>query len=150
MIRFALRCGRDHAFDSWFKSSAEFEQLGERGLLACPVCGSAEVEKALMAPAVAARRGEAPAQPAQPGGQEVALVDPKQAKLREMLSELRAHMTASSEDVGDRFPEVARKMHFEEIEQKTVHGRATAEEAKALAEDGVPFQPLPGFPDDMN
>lgn len=163
MIRFSLRCGEGHGFDSWFRSSAEFDSLDGRGLLSCPACGSAAVTKALMAPAVSTRKASASAEaptpapapagaqePPQGGGGELALVDPRQEKLRGMLRELRAQMTANSEDVGDAFPEVARKMHFAEIEQKTVHGRATAEEAKALADEGVPVQPLPAFPDDMN
>lgn len=77
--------------------------------------------------------------------QELALVGDKEQKLRGMLREIRDHMTKNSEDVGDRFAEVARKMHSEEIEHRTVHGRATAEEARALAEEGVPVQPLPVF-----
>lgn len=151
MIRYGLRClSGGHDFDGWFRSSDDFDAQSERGLLACPVCGTKAVGKALMAPAVSTRRASAPAEPqAKPAGEAV-LADPREQKLREMIRELRREATRNSEDVGDRFPEVARKMHAEEIEPRTVHGRATPEEAKALAEEGVPLQALPVGPDEMN
>ena len=154
MIRYGLACAAGHGFDGWFRSSDDFDAQSARGLLSCPACGSTEVSKALMAPAVSTSRAAAPAgegapSPAGPP-QELALVGDKEQKLRGMLREIRDHMTKNSEDVGDRFAEVARKMHSEEIEHRTVHGRATAEEARALAEEGVPVQPLPVFPDEMN
>lgn len=150
MIRYDLRCGAGHGFDGWFRSSGDFDGQSASGLLACPVCGSAAVTKALMAPAVSKKRAKMAGGPATAPAQEVAFVDDKQRELRNMLRNLRSHMTQNSEDVGDRFPEIARKMHAEEIEQKTVHGRTTAEEAKALIDEGVPVQPLPTFPDEMN
>lgn len=154
MIRYDLRCDAGHGFDGWFRSSGDFDGQSAGGLLSCPVCGSAAVAKALMAPAVSTKRarmtGGPASDPATSPAQEVALVDDKQRELRKMLRDLRSHMTENSEDVGDRFPEIARKMHAEEIEQKTVHGRTTAEEAKALIDEGVPVQPLPTFPDEMN
>ncbi|MFC3695476.1 DUF1178 family protein [Chenggangzhangella methanolivorans] len=151
MIRYDLRCGAGHGFDGWFRSSDDFDAQGARGLLSCPACGSAEVEKALMAPAVrltSATPAEtpAPAEETRP----VALVDERETKLRSLLKELRAHVTANSEDVGDRFAEVARQMHAEEVEKRSVHGRASADDARALAEEGIEIHPLPGFPDDLN
>ena len=146
MIRYGLRCqSGGHDFDGWFRSSDDFDAQAGRGLLACPVCGKRSVEKALMAPAVATRRAPTPAEPAKAD-----LADTREQKLREMMRELRREATRDSEDVGDRFPEVARKMHAEEIEPRTVHGRASPEEAKALAEEGVPLQALPACPDEMN
>lgn len=155
MIRYDLRCAGGHGFDGWFRSSDDFDAQARRGLLACPVCGSAEVEKTLMAPAVRLRSAAAPVEAAPAsavpdGAQPVALVDERQAKLRGMLSELRAQLTANSEDVGERFPEVARQMHAEEIEKRSVYGKASPEDARALAEEGIEIHPLPGFPDDLN
>jgi hypothetical protein len=156
MIRYDLRCLAGHAFDGWFRSSADFDLQAARGMLGCPVCGSSEVGKALMAPAVrlkdaapaggSAASSDAHGEPPRP----VALIDEGQAKLRGMLRDLREHMTRNSEDVGERFPEIARKMHAEEIEHRTVHGKASADEARALVEEGVSIQPLPVFPDEMN
>lgn len=155
MIRYDLRCAAGHGFDGWFRSSDDFDAQGARGLLSCPVCGSGEVQKALMAPAVRLKTAAGPVDAASPeprpeAPQPVALVDEREVKLRAMLREIRAQVTANSEDVGDRFPDVARKMHAEEIEKRTVHGRASAEEAKALADEGVEIHALPGFPDDLN
>lgn len=152
MIRYDLRClPGGHDFDGWFRSSDDFDAQAERRLLACPLCGNKTVGKALMAPAVSTRRAPTPAEPqVAPAAGETALADPREQKLREMMRELRREATRNSEDVGDRFPEVARRMHAEEIEPRTVHGRATPEEAKALAEEGVPLQALPVCPDEMN
>lgn len=156
MIRYDLRCDAGHGFDGWFRSSDDFDAQGARGLLACPACGSERVEKALMAPAVRLKAAAGPIQsspsvePVAEAPQPVALVDEREAKLRAMLREIRNQVTANSEDVGDRFPDVARKMHAQEIEKRTVHGRASADEARALAEEGIEIHALPGFPDDLN
>lgn len=151
MIRYQLVCAAGHGFDGWFRSSVDFDDQAERGLLSCPACGSGEMRKALMAPAVttssdvrtSAVEAASPVEP-------VALVSEKDKALRTMLRELREHVTRNSEDVGDRFPEVARQIHAEEIEPRSVYGKATFEEAKALADEGVPIHPLPRFPDDGN
>ncbi|WP_020181081.1 DUF1178 family protein [Methylopila sp. M107] len=154
MIRYGLVCASGHGFDAWFRSSGDFESQSAKGLLSCPDCGVSAVTKALMAPALAtggsagAATTEAP--PAAEPAESLTLVDDKKAKLRQLLREVRAEITKGSEDVGDRFPEVARKMHAEEIEQRTIHGRATPEEARALVDEGVAVQPLPAFPDDLN
>lgn len=159
MIRYDLTCGCGARFDGWFRSSADFDAQQARGLLACPACGSAAVAKALMAPAIAAGRkggnaesetpSAAPTPAAEPGAS-VELASEGDRELRARLRELRDHISRTSENVGDRFPELARKMHAEEIEHRSIYGRATPDEARALAEDGVAFQPLPAFPDDAN
>ena len=152
MIRYDLVCGDGHGFDAWFRSASDFDQQAERGLLSCAVCGSAEVRKALMAPALTAGRSGAAMEAAPPeaGSSAVPLVSGRDEKLRGLLRELKAHIQSTSEDVGDRFPEVARQMHAEEIEHRPIRGRATAQEAKALLEEGGPVCPLPTFPDDEN
>lgn len=124
MIVFDLRC-RDSGdvFEAWFQSSADYEEQKARGLVQCPVCQSASVEKAPMAPRVPAK-------------------SPATAPL-EQLAALQAKMLKDSEWVGDRFAEEARSIHLGEAEARAVHGNATAAEAKSLIDDGIPVNPLP-------
>lgn len=141
MIRFSLSCANDHGFDGWFRNSEDFEAQKKRGLVSCPVCNSAEVEKALMAPAVTTGRKQEKMALAMGEEQRKAL-----AKLKAMTEEAKKN----AENVGDRFAEEARKIHFGETEARGIYGEATAEEARGLVEDGVGFMPLPTFPDDTN
>jgi hypothetical protein len=152
MIRYDLACDNGHGFDGWFRSSEDFDSQAKRQLLACPTCGSVKVAKALMAPALAkGTAAPAPTPEAAPAAsQEVTLVADQHAKLRAMLTELRQELTKNSRDVGDRFAEEARRIHYGEVERSTIHGRATPEEAHALAEEGVSFHPLPPLPDEHN
>jgi hypothetical protein len=153
MIRYDLTCDSGHRFDGWFRSSSDFDDQSAKALLACPSCGSARVEKALMAPAVslgsAPPRAAAP-EPAASAPQELTLLGEKEQRLRTLLREVRDQVMRNAEDVGDRFPEVARLMHAEEIEKRSIYGKASAEEARALVEEGVEIQPLPRLPDDTN
>jgi hypothetical protein len=163
MIRYALICERDHAFESWFQNSAAYDKQVKRSLVICPVCGSAKVEKAIMAPRVsAAAEGEivappmsAPApQPAapQPAAKPtpVAMVSPPERELRQKLKEIRDHIVKNASYVGPRFSEEARKIHYGETEHRSIYGEASPEEAKALHEEGIEFHPLPILPDDQN
>ncbi|TCT05890.1 hypothetical protein EDC22_11260 [Tepidamorphus gemmatus] len=147
MIRYALTCDGDHAFEGWFRDSAAFDRQKDAGEVACPVCGSVAVEKQLMAPAVATRRAEAtvPLAAAHP-----AMTDPKLAELVEAIRRLKRHIAENSEYVGDRFPEEARRMHYEEAEARAIHGEASLEEARALLEEGIPVLPLPTLPEERN
>jgi hypothetical protein len=150
MIHYDLACGQGHRFEAWFRSSQDFDSQAAQRLLNCPTCGSAEVAKALMAPALS--RGAAEAMPVPPAAAppELALVAGEHARLRTMMAELRAELTKNSMDVGDRFAEEARKIHYGEVERATIHGRATPQEARDLAEEGVAFHPLPALPDEHN
>ncbi len=163
MIRYALQCERRHGFESWFADSAAFDKQARRGLVACPVCGSTKVEKAIMAPAIASRRtrSERPidmpaappaAQPSAPPDAKsaVAMISPQERELRTKLKELRDHLTRNAENVGRRFPEQARKMHYGEIEHRSIYGEASPQEAKDMHEEGIEFHPLPVLPDEQN
>jgi hypothetical protein len=158
MIRYNLVCGRRHEFESWFASSAAFDKQAKRRLVACPVCGSTNVEKAIMAPRLArtdtpidmpepAVTAPAPA-PSPPAP--VAMISPQERELRTKLKELRDHLTQNAENVGRKFPDEARKMHYGEIEHRSIYGEASPEEAKELHEEGVEFHPLPVLPDERN
>ena len=156
MIRYALACETGHAFDSWFPDAAAYDQQTRRGLVACPVCGSARVAKTIMAPAVvgAARgkRAEARAR-AQVDSQiqtPVALVDDKRRALGQSIRALRREIEANTDDVGAKFAETARAMHFGDAPERAIRGQASGEEVEALLEDGVGVLPIPGALDDLN
>lgn len=141
MIRFSLHCDQAHDFEGWFRSNDDFETQRKRGFVECPECGSQKVEKALMAPSVSTSRKQA----------KIALaMGQEQRKAIAALKELSEKVRANAENVGDKFAEEARKIHFGETEARGIYGAATLDEAKGLAEDGIEFMPLPVFPDDRN
>jgi hypothetical protein len=148
MIRYTLRCEKDHAFEAWFRSSADYDRAAANGDNECPLCGGRKIEKAPMAPSVArtdkgaAKKGEKVTLAAAP--------DPREVALRAALKELRQKVTENAEYVGDRFAAEARKIHYNEGEARGIYGEATADEAKALAEEGIEFQPLPTLPEERN
>lgn len=156
MIRYTLHCDKAHEFESWFPSSASYEGQRARKLVACPVCGSTRIDKALMAPQVARRdrTADRPAPPPVPGPPApeatVAKLSPVEQELRARIRELREHVVKNADAVGDRFAEEARKIHYGEVEHRSIYGSATAEEARELSEEGIEFHPLPSFPDDRN
>ncbi|NTF09356.1 DUF1178 family protein [Agrobacterium rubi] len=142
MIRYALNCEKAHEFEGWFSGSADFDAQLERGLITCPVCGSPKVGKMLMAPSVStAREREATRTLAMDAAQKQAF-----AKIKETLASIRAN----ADDVGDKFPEEARKIHYGETEERGIIGQASPQEAKALIEEGIAVAPLPVLPDDVN
>ena len=159
MILYALSCENGHSFDSWFQDSAAFDKQAERGLVTCPHCGSAKVEKAIMAPRLsgARKRGlqdEAPQVPqpaaATPNKAPVAMISPLEQEFRAMLKELREHIVKNADDVGQKFPEEARKMHYGESEHRSIYGVASPDDAKELAEEGIEFLPVPILPEERN
>jgi hypothetical protein len=159
MIRYALHCEHGHDFESWFQNSASYDKQAKRALIACPICGSAKVEKAIMAPRL--NRAEAPeppnvlptpgpTPPPAPAKTPVAMMSPPERELRKKLKELRDHVTKNADYVGPRFPEQARKIHYGEIEHRSIYGEASPDEAKELHEEGIAFHPLPILPDEFN
>ena len=135
MIRYALRCAQNHDFDSWFQSAEAYDRLAGAGMVACAVCGSTQVEKSLMAPAVKTPP-EAAARP---------LATPT-TDLERKLADLRAHVEKTADYVGPDFARVAREMHAGEVPDRPIWGEAKPEDAKSLIEDGVPVAPLPFRP----
>lgn len=146
MIRYALSCDSGHAFESWFRDSAAFEAQRDHGLVECPSCASRKIDRQVMAPAVMSRSGvSAPSEAMQP----VAMPGPER-EMRDMLRAFKRHVEAHSEDVGPRFAEEARRIHFGEVEQRAIRGEATPSDVKALREEGVEIAPLPTLPDELN
>jgi hypothetical protein len=175
MIRYTLVCDEHHEFESWFANSTAYDKQAGRDLVTCPLCGSAKVEKALMTPRLGrsgspSRREthpesagephqvqEAPAQQpaeaapdAKASPAPVVMMNPQEQELRRKLRELRDHLVKNAENVGQRFPEEARKMHYGEIEHRSIYGVASAQDAEALHEEGIAFSALPVLPDDRN
>ena len=154
MIHYSLRCARGHAFESWFQSSSAYEDQEKRKLINCPVCGSSKVERAIMAPQIASRKGReskapVPAAAADPSPS-TQLVMTQERELRAKLKELRDHIVKNADNVGEKFPNEARKMHYGEIEHRPIYGEASPEEARSLIDEGVEVAPLPVLPEDRN
>lgn len=156
MIKYALVCEAGHGFETWFRSSDEYDRQRKRHLVECPACGSLEIEKQIMKPQVARTdrgrsrpaAGAPVAAPEQPTP--VAMMSPQEQFLREKLKELREHVTKNADYVGEKFPELARQMHYEEIEQRSIYGEAKPDEVKELIDEGVAVQPLPTLPEEKN
>jgi hypothetical protein len=134
MISFNLICTNDHEFEGWFRNSDDFARQSKKSLVACPECGDTDVAKSMMAPDV--------------GIKETVVADrsakAEQArKLRKMLGEVRDYVETNFDDVGDDFTEEARKIYYGESDERPIYGNASDEEAKELAEEGVPVGKLP-------
>jgi hypothetical protein len=161
MIRYALRCERDHSFESWFQSSSAYDSQVKRKLVSCPICGSVKIDKAIMAPQIVGKKRPdgaepAPAAPTAPPAEVLPpagatpLVMTQERELRAKLKELRDHIVKNADNVGERFPNEARKMHYGEIEHRPIYGEASPDEARALIDEGVEVSPLPVLPEDRN
>ena len=141
MIKYALVCEHDHAFEGWFAASSDYDDQHARGLLDCPTCGSKAVRKAIMAPAVAGTKSQhfAPA--------------PSPEAMREMAMQVRRQVEDNFDYVGDSFAKEARAIHEGKAEERGIYGEATPAEVKALVADGVPVAALPPKPkakDELN
>ena len=162
MIRYTLRCECGHAFESWFQSSSAYDSQIKRKLVTCPACGSVKVDKAIMAPQIVSKKGRESAVPAPVEPAEVTpppaptqpsstpLLMAQERELRAKLKELRDHIVKNADNVGERFPSEARKMHYGDIEHRPIYGEASPDEARSLIEEGVEVTPLPVLPDDRN
>jgi hypothetical protein len=132
VIVFDLKCGSGHVFEAWFGSSSAFNEQRDGGLVACPICGDGEVEKAMMAPNIGAKGNQGPGVP--PAAMKAAMA---------ALAAAQSKALENSTWVGTAFADKARSMHLGEAPAAQIHGQATADEARALAEEGVPVAPLP-------
>ncbi len=129
MIHYTLRCAQDDEFDAWFRNSADYDTQAEAGLIECPFCGSTKIEKAAMAPNIARTdRGEERS---------------PRAMAMAMAAKLKEHIRDNFDYVGERFPEEARKIAAGDVDDRPIWGEATIEEARVMAEEGLPVAPLP-------
>lgn len=142
MILFNLRCAGDHVFEGWFRNGDAYEAQAAANKVSCPVCGSRKIEKAPMAPRIGkggSRSDEAPAAAPTEATE-------KAAQLMQALRELRDKVESESNFVGDRFAEEARRIHYGEVETRSIYGQTSDAEADALREEGVPFSRIPWLP----
>ncbi len=158
MIRYALVCDRKHEFEIWVNNSADYDKQSKRKLVTCPVCDTTNVDKAIMAPAISTTRKrksspgpDVAAAPApQPENAPVAMLSPQETEFRAKLKELRDHLTKNADNVGKKFPDEARKMHYGDIEHRSIYGEASTEDAKKMLDEGIEFHPLPVLPEEKN
>jgi hypothetical protein len=140
VIRYRLQCANAHEFEAWFASSASYDVQSAGGQICCPECNSSDVGKSIMAPNVAARTRS-----------DVAVSEEEApARYRNLVRAVRQVLESNSEDVGSRFPEEARKIHYKEVEQRAIRGTASSDEARSLVEEGVEIMALPRLPEKAN
>jgi len=146
VIKYSLICEQEHVFEGWFGSSEDYDKQRKRGFVECPQCGSIKVSKALMTPGVSGTKKNA-----DEAQVPMAAMPPQMpAGMVEKLREIKAHIESTSENMGDKFPEEARKIHYGETEARGIYGKASPEEASSLIEEGVGVVPLPDLPEDKN
>ena len=170
MIKYALYCDKGHEFESWFSSSAAYDEQADKGLVVCPFCASTKVAKALMAPSIAtAKKKEARAERMQKAAMAqaataqgkspvaagsspapVALLDDEHRKLREAIQKLHQNVIENTVDVGEKFSEEARKIHDGDAPERQIRGQASLQQAKELWDEGIAVVPIPSLPDDKN
>ena len=151
MIKYQLHCDKGHDFEAWFSSSDAFEKQKKRGLVECAHCGSIKVDRAIMAPNVARTDNHSKNLPQGWVTESApALMTQEEKELRQKLAELRAELTKDADDVGEKFAEEARKMHFGEAETRRIYGRATLDDARDLIDEGIGVLPLPPSLDEGN
>lgn len=136
MIRYALHCEHGHGFEAWFASSSDYDGQAARGLVECPLCGSKQVDKQVMSPAVSGTKKTAAPE----------MAAKMQTMMMEAAREIRAHVETHFDYVGDSFASEARAIHEGRSEPREIYGEATPQEVRALKEDGVPCAPLPQAP----
>jgi hypothetical protein len=129
MIRFSLRCSAEHEFEGWFRDNDGFEAQRQAGEIACPECGDAAIEKALMTPAISRGRSNPPAMTA--------------VQMKAMLLALRRQVETNCDYVGERFAEEARRIHYGEAEPHGIYGEASEDESRELADEGIEFGRIP-------
>ena len=135
MISFNIRCENEHVFEAWFNNSTAYEEQSASGEVACPVCGNSLVKKAPMAPRV--NMGTS-----RPSATNV----PPVSAIREMILEIRRHVSENTEDVGENFAEEARRIHYGETEERGIRGEASDDEVQELEEEDINVYRLPNLP----
>jgi hypothetical protein len=139
MIKYELKCQEcSHQFEGWFVDSAGYDAQATAREISCPVCADTNIGKAIMAPNIARRRGA--------DDSSMSAVDTG-AQVRSAMRTMRKELAANSDNVGEAFPEEARKIHYGEVEERAIHGEASLDEAKELVDEGIDVMPIPPLPE---
>lgn len=141
-MKFSLACKNDHAFEGWFRSNEDFDTQQKRGLLECPVCGAHQVAKTLMAPSVSTGRNKDKIA--------VAVGHQAQQQIMAKMVEMAKELKSKADNVGDKFPEEARKIHYGESKERAIYGTASPKDITELLDEGVALMPLPDVPEELN
>jgi hypothetical protein len=150
MIRYAMYCDNSHEFEGWFGSSADFDAQKDRGLLSCPICGSDHVDKALMSPSIRSSASSKEAAAPAPAESQNLAATQMNGQVIEKIRELRNVIMANTEDVGNRFTEEARMIHYGESKARGIRGQADREQAQSLIQEGIDIMAIPDLPEDRN
>ena len=143
MIKFNLQCGNQHNFEAWFSGGSDFDKQKESSLIECPFCGNKQIEKSLMVPQVQTGRQRDKNQETK----NAIVVNNAQQKLYAEMREIVQKVKSNSIDVGDKFAEEARKIHYGEKEETGIYGKASVDDIKDLNEEGIQTISLPDLPD---
>ncbi len=142
MIKYSLSCENAHTLEGWFSTGADFDNQVASGFLTCPVCNSASISKTLMSPSVSTARKKEE--------KRAMVMDMARQEMVTKIKEAVAAIRANAEDVGEKFPEEARKIHYGEADARGIIGQASFNEVKDLLDEGIDVAPLPVLPDDAN
>ncbi len=157
MIKYSLICDKEHTFEGWFSTGQDFDQQNRRKLVNCPLCNSSNITKTLMAPSISTSKTKL--QPSEqiknePTGNKSPVANsPAPENFHELVDkvrELRSNILENSKNVGSKFPDEARKIHYGEVEKHSIYGQASAQEVKELVDEGVNVLPIPTLPEDNN
>ena len=147
MIRYDLVCKKGHEFDGWFRDSDTYDKQAKRGLVSCTHCGTAKIQKQIMAPGIPSKSNKKSENAVR---MTAGPVDPRAAAMMQMMRDYRKHVETNAENVGNNFAEEARKIHYKETKERGIYGHTTSEDAAALIEEGIEIHPIPILPEDGN
>ena len=133
MIKYTLQCNNLHQFESWFRTSDDYEKLNNQKMLSCEICGSRSISKSLMSPSVSSKEKK----------QTKETLDTVPSKAQKLINQLKKEVEKNCEYVGDNFEKEARAIHYGDSPERSIYGKTTIKEAKSLYEDGIPVTPLP-------
>jgi hypothetical protein len=136
-----LQCSHGHSFEGWFASQDDYDTQRARGLVSCPVCNDSEVTKMLSAPRL--NLGSGQIEPSAASAESTPVANASPGQLQAAWMQMVRHVMANTEDVGPKFAEEARKIHYGETEERQIRGQATREETEALLDEGIDIVPLP-------
>jgi hypothetical protein len=147
MIRYDLVCEKGHEFDGWFRDSDTYDKQAKRGLVSCTYCGTAKIQKQIMAPGIPSKSNKKSENAVR---MTAGPIDPRAAAMMQMMRDYRKHVETNAENVGNNFAEEARKIHYKETKERGIYGNTSSEEAAALIEEGIEIHPIPVLPEDGN